>query len=644
MGKETNQIILAEKSSICIIFDYRKMTPLNRFGFENCHKYDTSELNNDQLYVYNHLIAELTPIKRSVVAKAGPSATKVILLDAPPGTGKSFLITTLLRNMKYKHRLIVYRNSLVDEYMHHEVKSQTIYRFLKDSYKFYGVWGCNALFNDGGSLETSMLKAYRNIMEMKIKSDVLLLDEYTVISPWLLLCLVHAAKRLGKHLIIAGDGDQMSSMQPSQYHQESNRSLAIALSDASFSLQEQMRIKTKKFNQILAEMKMKLYQNMKTDMNIDYMYFVYERFKNKFFVNNSNSSLYVTGHRENLKKIQEEIVEQWKKEKSQIHYEYFQFSRSDEDSFDDYREYECSYDDHWENEDSAEECSDYEYSYRGFEDTIDFKGHHSDYPTNLPLVVGKTYLYENCYLVKLKAIKRKSLIVVNCNGKGETLQVHWRKLEDCGFNRDFVGWLKAESRAANSSSVTCYPLRVPLATYHSIQGRTINHSRIVFDMDDINANVFYMGLSRLPSAKLLAGIRTKMLTSLVYSELQNDDYYYKINMTMSKSHPSFKDISKEIAKMKIKNIAICKDINEFNDHKNHCKILKSFFNNNEIQDIHPTRGGILKVSNFFKSHDFLFHKSFENDKVLKYFRKFIYSQDNNHQDYEPQCKKSKNET
>lgn len=136
--------------------------------------------------------------------------------------------------------------------------------------------------------------------------------------------------------------------------------------------------------------------------------------------------------------------------------------------------------------------------------------------------------------------------------------------------------------------------------------------KLVLNMDEVNANGVYVGLSRLTSPGLLKDIPTSMLTSFIYTELQNDQNYYKINQIKPKSQISIQLMQKLLKNLKATYIKLVLDANEFTkEQKIDCKILKKAFQRVDLENRTITE--MIKVSKFLTNYKFLLRRTCGNE-------------------------------
>ncbi|XP_073826533.1 uncharacterized protein [Musca autumnalis] len=577
-------------------------------------EYPINGLNHCQKEVFDKIVKHLHNSK-----------PQVITLDGPSGTGKSYLIKTLVHNIPLTHKVIVYPQSLVRNYAIQKVNSANVCDFIAKNFQFDNnadvLEMCNRKFADTDTLENCLRAMYENIMDIEIDVDVLILDEYSLISPWLLMCLAHAAKRQGKHFIISGNGDQMNSLHPSKYHGgQSNRDLALALSDHTYYLQEQVIVKDASYCQILDKMHKKFLQCPQTKMTFDILYFLYENFKDMFFQDNVDA-VYVSKDDENRKKRHEEILRQWKGKRLQIFYEFFKFRYRIKNP-------------------PAKPCNDLPKLYEensdpNYKETDDEWFNFREkgciqFPINLPLVLGRIYLYDEQYFVKLMAIAEHSLIVRDCVN-GQVISIKRRPIEKCKLQKDFLKLLKSKCQSKGCYNVCSYPLKLPLVTYQSIPFQNVSQQKMVLNINNIDANSVYMALSRLPSSELLAGMKTSLLYSLIYTaEIRNDEYYYKINyppinQSINKSKTELIIYLKK--HVNIFNIQTLEDRKEFeNKSTKNWRILRTMYDGGEQEEKKhnpPPLTGVIKISKFFNTYEFLLEKPYLFSKILYYFKKFM---------------------
>jgi len=277
-------------------------------------------LNVEQKILWNRLV-ELLTIKGAVLPEKFTLSdnteaymfkvieNQFIVIDAPPGTGKTSTMKILnaCLSSTYKSRVIVYSNEIT-----RAIKSpidivklpynfinfnycSTVCNFFwyKDSHlklympdfdnwvNFFNDYARHQMFKDVITtpyrtvreylwsiyqiLETLLPRKYGSV-EWKFFSDTKLiyLDEYTVISPWLIAVLIIFCKLGNINLIFLGDHHQLPSINNTMYHMGSNYDLVQKFTDlhgSDFSLQQGMRFKNQMFINFLKNFRQNLKHN-----------------------------------------------------------------------------------------------------------------------------------------------------------------------------------------------------------------------------------------------------------------------------------------------------------------------------------------------------------------------------------------------
>ncbi len=502
-------------------------------------------LNTEQNAIAQIIQAEIDNYldKTVVIGVKKPEKCGVVfLLEAPPGTGKSFLVSTICRNNEFNlsAKVVVYRKSLVTDYIKNGVTSVTNFRFFNTFFGFsnYGededtikFQKMKEQFNDESTLERSMMKAYFNSFQIYLKEeDVLFFDEYTIMPPWTIVALMLSAIRCKKIMIFVGDSQQLNSIGKSIYHgNKTNRSVISVFSKTTLELRQQMRINDEEYLNTLLDFKSKMNSecDIDTEFTFNLLYFLYLRLKRKFFTNNLEAA-YIASTHASLKDRQGKIVRKWDTELTLNAREMRENGK----------------------EPSELERELHFVNFKFVHTTgklIDIKeSEDQKYITNFPLYINKVYVYRNKMFVRLLAVIGKSLLVEPLsqtdrteieqnnnnmrNGLGTTFLVHLRPVKELELHTEVKAWLgqKKSERGSEIDDVVGYDIRLPLFTYHGVQGSTISNYGIVLNLNQVQANSVYVGLSRIRSSDQLIGLQTSLLTSLIYTELRNDGYFYKV--------------------------------------------------------------------------------------------------------------------
>lgn len=243
----------------------------------------------------------------------------VFLLDAPPGTGKTFTLKHLLCRTKISYSIIVYSNSLVNDFAKDGLAAKTCFRFLNDIFSYSK---SENMFeehkNHFGDLDT-LFETFSKIFESSLNVQLIaiklfIIDEYTTVSPWLLVLLVLTCYRNKCHLLIVGDGDQLTSLQKSRYQKSTNRGLVLKFVDKSYTLQEQMRVTCPRYGEFLQKFKIMLDKNLggEKPLTYDIIQFIFDNYWEKFF-STDISARYLAQRHQYCKQRQIDVIAAWAK-------------------------------------------------------------------------------------------------------------------------------------------------------------------------------------------------------------------------------------------------------------------------------------------------------------------------------------------
>lgn len=494
------------------------MFDINKMNEVNCKEYNN--LYNSELQLNDYMVFNTTEksklafsvlnedqkkvvclILQTISCSFNPSGVllnpKVMLLDAPSGTGKSFLIDCLYLCLRYTSMCVIARNKSLLNYIStiKAMKTMTTCKFIMT---YFNMVYENAIsvfrdiyisIEDVKSTIESVISNYK-----KWNFNLLIIDEYSMESPLLLMTLLIIAKKENVNVIIIGDIKQQNTLTPSRFHKDTNYNLLKILKDIHmYELKEQMRIKDKALNNLISGIKLFINNdslgNIKTTFQLKY--FIYENLKLKFLKKGSLlNDIYVTDTHKNIKKRVEKLENYLK------------------------------------NNNISYVLEPFEVQNQQLKSTLILPNNDKFLPYLL-LIEGGNYLYNKSKFVKIIKINENSLDIkdINSNEKFNITKSIWNKHNhecvDVNFN-----WLN--SFVEEGYNLIQYPLRLTMFTYYFIQGLTFKQQSVCIDLDSIYANSLYVGFSRVTTIDQITEIESKDFLSMLYTEYKNDEYFYKI--------------------------------------------------------------------------------------------------------------------
>ena len=225
----------------CTKILYNKLEKQQKLVFDKIHQALSSSLSNDQ--------------SNTVIDP------KVLLLDAQPGVGKSYLISILGHTLNFENVTAMASTNVLANSLNiaNVINGLTNTKFIMDTFKLYFA-EANLIFKKNNESQSAILKfIYDYVRNYRIKrTNLLILDEYTLCSPLFIAILIVAAKVQRFNLLVTGDKDQLDAIEKlSHHHNKDNYELVSKLCSEKYSLRKQMRIKD--LNYLALVLKIKKY-------------------------------------------------------------------------------------------------------------------------------------------------------------------------------------------------------------------------------------------------------------------------------------------------------------------------------------------------------------------------------------------------
>lgn len=401
-------------------------------------------------------------------SEATSDNTIAMLLDAPSGTGKTWLLMSLLITMHRNDILfLVYQRTLSQ--MAESIANITAYTCARSVMQF-----CDVSYNESEVYfhPRLLLENFRKIIltQIDLPFKFIILDEYTVVSPWYLLLVYWVAKQNGACVLYCGDRLSLDSMHKSYFHDEGNCTIVEALaSNRMFLDLDQERIRDNQYEDKVNEFKDMLTGSCNNlDMTTDMKHKLYQLFLSHFLQESDISATYV----------------------GQFHWDLYRRAREI-----------C-----WYYETMGIEC----YRSPYYLSVVDANGITSwnqmqvtpngKFLEFLPLIKGYVYYHINSEgrrcLVKYLERRENKVIVVEDVKTGLRTELFLEQISLDYYVSQEYEYLK--NCAGNNGLPYQYPLRLRLRTYHSIQGHSIqNEEKIELNIGVNVSNCVYVGLSHV---------------------------------------------------------------------------------------------------------------------------------------------------
>ncbi|XP_076223052.1 na[+]-dependent inorganic phosphate cotransporter [Nomia melanderi] len=432
---------------------------------------------------------------------------KVILIDAPSGTGKSYLLSKLALKYADSLQFAVFRKDQSSELSLRQIDSYTYVSYNMRNFKLRYHEAIH-MFKVGGLNNIDvlflLLTYAQKYVHVRHSVKVIILDAYTIASPLMLLLLYIVSLKNDMTLIFAGNKLQLGAINRSAIHGRSNFDILEIFSHQTIyelttnirSTESQFLDKLSRYRDMLASYS----SRGDAPFHFNLRYFLYRLFPNKYnpaITEDFRSTYMAYFHRTITKRM-------------------YRFMKS---------------------------LKPGEYSVEPFPgvpfDVTD-KNENKFFP-GLLLVKGYKYVYITAagvhHIVELlnmncKGTKLDSLTVRYANGKTQ-------KIERCKLNfyqilPAYRNWLEQKAKTKNKDFIH-FPLRPYALTYHAALGRTISDT-IELDTECPKASSVYVGLCCLPSESAIRKFHAKrdflsFIATRYMEDVDDGMYYYRYPMT-----------------------------------------------------------------------------------------------------------------
>jgi hypothetical protein len=409
------------------------------------------------------------------------------VLDSEPGTGKTFFIGATSNTLATMPTYCVYKTELKQKMKNLIFNSETVasltMRLFNVPYRttFH-------MYQNVPSVYYILLKL-ATIVKKSRKSDnseVIIIDEYTILNPEQVVALCLYGIYHKKHLFFVGDRCQQNSIEASSQHSRmSNYFLLEILCDESMILDRPMRCQDETYNQKLKDFRQLLLRSTgNTTLTFHYLYKLYELFKSKFYTEVDFRSTYFAAWHSDLtlrtNALRAFLI------KTNVKYKAERWSESN------------------------------------------IVLNDRKFAKELLLIPGYTYIY-------IKKVGGQmpygQAILKSFTDDSVTMKLNEREyvikkeqiLQDQILESFYLNFNQPEGLF----QYALWPVYV--STYHNAQGLTISND-IELNLHRATCESVYVGLSRIRRGEQLIKIHVEngLLQSLEYTEQQNDEYYYKV--------------------------------------------------------------------------------------------------------------------
>lgn len=454
------------------------------------------------------LISILNPMQKEILEKWHWFFSKdtgcVISLNAPAGTGKSFLTRIFLLTMNEHVTFSTFRHDLINEIR----LANTNHRFVTHAGLFTSMTK-KSMFDDSFKYKRNSIFTLLSCFSLILcnaEGKNIIIDECTILDPWKIACLILLAKKTGFHIVFCGDKLQMHSIHKCTNFNASNFELIEPFADYSAKLTKQMRQKDLLFYEKLDNIRSFIGEEERE--NFLFSYNVFLSFRDKFYAKREfvNTVFLAYTHMELKKYMNEKIAYFRKKE---LPFEIVP------------------------------------YYVQGQKATVKtVENPHLKFPSVLYLFPGEYYHYTVDQMTEKKRVLRSvvKFIETETSKQGEKI-FHFQDdskrnipifmLEEMNhyhMSLEQKQKLIEHSGLESKSSTKIFGLPVKTLsarTFHSVQGLTFpTDVKIEIEMKKSTSNAVYVGLTRAQNEECVYKINTDYLKSFEFTYKKNDGNLY----------------------------------------------------------------------------------------------------------------------
>lgn len=491
------------------------------------------DLNNATI-VYNSLNQQQQDIFLNVL-KFINSDEYFYLIDAPPGTGKTFLTVAIIFSCSLPSMYLAYSNELINQLQpaHFVFKNTICKNFMQKLNISFETWkhliGKN--FDDNKStIETIISRSAKDCVK------IYFVDEYTVLNPWTFYILSLYAKKNDSKIIFTGDRYQLGAIRKTRFHNALNYALLSYIikehnvSSLTANIRQQNDIT---FCEKLNDLKNYVVNNHNVDkeipINFDVKFKLYCLFKTKFHANPDYKNIYMASFYKTIKNRLSKL-KPWC-EKNGIEYQTAKVLNANT---------------------------------RKFIEPVNS----NKFESELTLIVGFKYYWIHSksikYIVTLRAIDEHELLIEI--DKDLSIKNIIRTDIRNFMHPEILPIIYAQNDEPFSRKDPVFlqfPLKNLYFSYHSVQGLTLSNIGLDMNIDASSFNAIYVGLSRLNNESQLNLLESLDVLNLAVTYLKNDTFYYKIDPNNYSQYKTvcFKEITnREFFNSRCGNFKILKQI------------------------------------------------------------------------------------
>ncbi|UBZ25562.1 helicase 2 [Crangon crangon nudivirus] len=453
-----------------------------------------SKLNSSQQEVFSNihlqLSSSLDPHNNSKVLHP-----KILTLDAPAGTGKSFIIDAIGNTLNWTGtRAIVFSNMLVTVFTQSpNIMTNTTCKFIMNVFNVpYDI----AIDMFSMEADCDILTRLHELTKDSVglgDTRLLIVDEYSVLEPLFLATLIILAHKLCFNILFIGDRNQNNTIRS----RSSNYQLLEKTSHVQFRLDIQMRIVEESYNKIMTKVQEIIATHDVGNgdvMNHDaFKSYIFNHLTAAFFSRDQLLEyIYLTDTHAKIR-LRIKAIEKYCSERN-IEYKQQCYTNSNKVP-------------------------------------IYLPDSNGKFLPYLLLAVGMQYMWyrfkQPSCLVTLVAINTDSVVISLSNKTYAIDPVVLTSFSHGSCPREHFKWIS--QYVPKDIVIMQYPLRLAAFTYHSVQGLTIDNALLSIDIHCRTINAIYVALTRVTQKDQIAHIHTDNLMGLIYTKYKKDGYLYRFN-------------------------------------------------------------------------------------------------------------------
>lgn len=429
------------------------------------------------------------------------------ILDASPGTGKTFTVSHLyeeLQKVDLTMGFVVYTRNLANAFnnTNHTFKCcLTVCKFVMnilhvpfEKYKTLFktnptdicfkdlLWNMYRLAFSVASVTTHSFTKH----EEKAKLDLLVVDEYTVISPLELIFLYFVCRRFDIVLLVCGDRNQQNSITSCPFLSCNNFAVVNELCDSLHELDVQHRSTDLKHTTFLTALKNSVIDSRyNTPMGFKEKLFVYKHLHEKFSKPLSQNNIYLASYHKDIKARLKQCNHTKMPLVTQVDGEIRFFNLPEV----------------------------------------------GNYLTYLPLIVGALYQYGVSSTLKIGRLVQFDIDSLTFDSHGKVTKLERGTIDTC-IHGNIAPLLK---KKYPDQTFLQFNARLMFVTYHVMQGMTVPEDySLDLNLDGMSINAIYVGLSRVIKPEQINSISSVYTESLKYTHQKDDGWYYLLGKNQSK--------------------------------------------------------------------------------------------------------------